>query len=157
MADMGLVAEAGEFVVDRGEGAYVFDESGRRYLDATASLWYCNVGHGRAEIAEAAGRQLARLAAYHTYADFATRPVLELAERVSSLFPVEGGAVFFTSGGGDAIESAVKLARRYWSLVGEPSRTVVIARDRAYHGLNGFGTALAGADTFREGVEPLVG
>jgi len=157
MADMGLVAERGELVIDRGEGAYVFDEDGRRYLDATASLWYCNVGYGREEIAEAAARQLRKLPVYHAYGDVATRPVLELAERVASLFPVEGAAVYFTSGGGEAVDSAIKLARGYWSRVGKPQRTVVIARDRAYHGLNGLGTSLAGSDVFREGVGPVAG
>src|SRR3954452_18162511 len=115
-ADMSVVRNE-EFVLARGEGASVFDEDETLSLDATASLWYCNVGHGRAEIADAAAHQLRTLAAYQTYGDLASRPVLDLADRVSSLFPVENYAVFFTSGGGDAIESAVKLARRYWSLL----------------------------------------
>jgi adenosylmethionine-8-amino-7-oxononanoate aminotransferase len=153
---MGLVSARGELVLERGEGVYVFDEQGRRYLDATASLWYCNVGYGRSEIADAVARQIRALPAYHTYTDLTTRPVTELAERIASLFPVEDVSVFFGSGGGgEAVDSAFKLARRYWSLVGESERTVVIARERAYHGMNGFGTALAGAEMWREGVGPL--
>jgi putrescine aminotransferase len=155
-ADMGLVSAAGELVLDRGEGVYVFDEDGRRYLDATASLWYCNVGHGRTEIAEAVGAQLTRLGAYHTYADVATRPVLELSEWIADHYPVPGSVVYFGSGGGgEGVESAVKLALRYWSLVGQGNRTVVISRDRAYHGMNGIGTALTGPAVFREGLPPF--
>ena len=154
-ADIAVLQERGELLLDRGEGVYVYDESGRRYLDSTAGLWFCNAGWGRSEIADAAAEQMRKLPAYHTYGDLATRPVTELAERIAALFPVEGSYVFFGSAGGEAIESAFKLARRYWTLNGEEQRTVVIARERAYHGLNGFGTALAGAEAWREGIGPL--
>lgn len=154
-ADMAVIAEFGELVLERGEGVYVYDEAGRRYLDSTAGLWFCNAGWGRAEIADAAAEQMRRLPAYHTYGDLATRPATELAERITGLFPVDGTAVFFVSAGGEAVESAFKLARRFWSLTGEPERTIVISRERAYHGLNGFGTALAGTEPWREGVGPL--
>jgi putrescine aminotransferase len=155
-ADMGLVEERGELVLDRGEGARVWDEQGRSYLDATASLWYCNVGYGRAEIADAAAAQIRRIPAYSAYADLATRPAVDLAERLAALAPLEDARVFFTSGGAESIESAAKLARRYFSLTGEPERTVLISRQRAYHGVAGFGTSLAGADIFREGIAPPV-
>jgi len=156
-ADMGLVAERGELVLERGEGVHVFDEQGRRYLDASAGPWFCNVGFGRAEIAEAAAGQLRDLPAYSAYADLANRPALELAERISALAPTPGAVVFLTCGGGEAVETAAKLARRYWSLVGEPERAVVVARERGYHGMNAYGTSLAGSDLFREGLGPLVG
>ena len=122
-ADMLAIETDGELVVDRGEGVHVWDEEGRRYLDATASLWYCNVGYGRDEIADAAQAQLRRLPAYSTFGDFSNRPAIELAERVRALAPVEESKVFLTSGGSDSIDTATKMARRYWQLLGETERT----------------------------------
>jgi putrescine---pyruvate transaminase len=98
-ADMAAVESGGELVIDRGEGAHVWDEHGRRYLDATAALWYCNVGYGREEIADAAYRQMVRLSAYSTFGDQSNRPAIELAERVAGLAPVPDSKVFLTSGG----------------------------------------------------------
>ena len=155
-ADMGRVAASGELVLERGEGVWLWDDQGRRSLDATAGLWFCNVGHGRTEIAEAAARQLGALAHYSGYGDFAARPVLDLADRVCAVAPVPDSAVFLTSGGGEAVDTAAKMVRRYWSLLGQPERTVVVARERAYHGLNAFGTSLAGADVFTAGYGTLV-
>ena len=156
LADMGLVAESGELVIERGEGARIWDEQGRSYIDAPAALWYCNVGYGRDEIAEAAAEQIRKIPCYSGYGDMATRPTVNLAERLAALAPIDDARVFFTSGGAEAIESAAKLSRRYFSLIGQPERTVLISRDRAYHGLAGFGTSLAGADAFREGLTSLV-
>ena len=154
-ADMAAVDRDGELVLVRGAGARVWDEQGREYLDATAGLWFANVGHGRQEIADAIGAQAARLAAHHTFGDVANRPALDLAERVASLAPVAGSRVFFTSGGSDSVDSAVKLARRYWSQVGQPQRTVVVVRDKAYHGMHMAGTSLAGIDDNRQGYGGL--
>jgi putrescine---pyruvate transaminase len=155
-ADMGLVEERGELVLERGEGSRLWDEQGRSYLDATAALWYCNVGYGRTEIGEAAAAQIARISAYSAYADLATRPAVDLAERLAALSPLDDARVFLCSGGAESIESAAKLARRYFSLTGEPERTILIARERCYHGVAGFGTSLAGADVFREGIDAPV-
>ncbi|HST24691.1 MAG TPA: aminotransferase class III-fold pyridoxal phosphate-dependent enzyme [Gaiellaceae bacterium] len=155
-ADMGLVEERGELVLERGEGARLWDEQGRSYIDATGALWYCNVGYGRAEIAEAAAEQIRLIPAYSAYADLATRPAVDLAERLAALSPLDDARVFFCSGGGEAIESASKLARRFFSLTGQPERSVLISRDRSYHGVAGFGTSLAGPDVFREGLTPPV-
>lgn len=148
-ADMGSVREYGELVIASGEGAYVTDEAGRRYLDATAALWYCNVGHGRRAIVDAVAEQMARLEAYSTFGDFANRPALDLAERLAQLAPVEDARIFFTSGGSDSVDTAVKLARRYWAEVGRPERHVIIARDKAYHGMHLAGTSLAGIEPNR--------
>jgi adenosylmethionine-8-amino-7-oxononanoate aminotransferase len=153
---MRKVSAGGELVIEHGEGVRVTDAQGRTYIDATAALWYCMIGYGRDEIAEAAAQQLRTLASYSCYGDIATAPTLELAERISSYAPMDDAVVFFTSGGGDAIDTAAKMARRYWSLRGEPERTIVIARERAYHGMNGYGTSLAGAPAFSEGIGQLV-
>src|SRR5581483_10824581 len=99
-----------EFVIERGEDVWIWDREGRRYLDATASLWYANVGHGRREIADAVAKQMARLEAYSTFGDFANEPALELAATLADLAPMPS-RVFLVSGGGDAIDTAAKLAR----------------------------------------------
>jgi putrescine---pyruvate transaminase len=153
-ADMGAVRHA-ELVIERGEDVWVWDSDGRRYLDATASLWYAMVGHGRPEIAAAVAEQMRKLEAYSAFGDFANRPALELAEALTDLAPMPS-RVFFGSGGGDGIDTAAKLARRYWYEVGEPDRTVLVSRTSGYHGTHGFGTALAGIPPNREGFGPQV-
>jgi putrescine---pyruvate transaminase len=155
-ANMAGVAATGELVIERGAGAYVFDEQGRRYFDATAGLWYCNVGYGRSEIAEAAAEQMRRLCAYSNFGDFATRPTLDLADRVAALAPIEDAKVFLTSGGSDSVDTAAKLVLRYWSELGEPGRDVIIVREHAYHGMHAAGTGLAGIPGNREGYPALL-
>src|SRR5437764_9880277 len=97
-ADMGAVRHA-ELVIERGEDVWVWDTDGRRYLDATASLWYANVGHGRSEIAAAVAEQMAQLEAYSAFGDFASRPALELAEALANRAPMPS-RIFLGSGGG---------------------------------------------------------
>jgi putrescine aminotransferase len=153
-ADMGAVA-GHEVVIARGEGVRVFDESGRRYLDGASSLWYANTGHGRPEIGEAVQRQLGALDAFHAFGDFANRPALELADRLAALAPQPGSKVFLTSGGGDSIETATKLARLFHSVGGEPDRRFLISRTNGYHGTHGIGTSILGMP-YTEGFSPLV-
>src|SRR6186713_28446 len=155
-AAMGKV-DSHEFVLTRGEGCRVWDVEGNEYLDATAGLWFVNVGHGRAEIADAVAEQLRTLAAHHVFGDQANPPALELAARLAELAPVEDAAVFFGSSGGEAIDTAAKIARRYWALVGSPERTVVLSRRFAYHGTNAYGTSLSGIPAVRDGYGTLVG
>jgi putrescine---pyruvate transaminase len=141
----------------RGEGAVVFDATGRGYLDALASLWYCNVGHGRAELADAAADQMRRLAAYQVFDSYTNPPAEALARRLAGLAPQPGAKVFFTPGGGsDAIDTAAKLTRAYWRAAGQPGRQVIIARTRAYHGMNAYGTTLGGIPANAEQFGPLV-
>ena len=154
-ADMSAVDRDGELVLARGEGARVWDEAGRSYLDATAGLWFANVGHGRREIADAMAAQASTLAAYSTFGDMANRPALELATKVAALAPVTGSKVFFTSGGSDSVDTAVKMVRRYWALLDRPDRRVVLVRDKAYHGMHLAGTALAGIDDNQAGYGAL--
>ena len=155
-AAMGKV-DGHELVLTRGEGCRVWDVEGSEYLDATAGLWFANVGHGRSEIADAVGAQLRLLAAHHVFGDHANEPALELARRVADLTPVEDAAVFFGSSGGEAVDTAAKIARRYWVLVGRPERTVVVSRSFAYHGTNAYGTSLSGLPAVRDGYGILVG
>jgi putrescine---pyruvate transaminase len=140
------------FVLSRGMGSLVWDVSGKEYVDATASLWYTLIGHGRRELAEAARAQMLRLGAYYTHGDLATPATLRLADRVCELSPVEDPLVLLNSGGSDAVETAAKLARRYWNVVGKPSKVELLHREFSYHGLHGLGTELAGIRPLREGL-----
>jgi putrescine aminotransferase len=153
-ADMHAV-RANELIIARGEGAYVWDVDGNRYLDGTASLWNVNVGHGRTEIVEAAAAQMRELASYSTFGAFANRPALELAERLAGTAPLDDPRIFFGSGGGDAIDTAAKLARRYFAAVGQPERTHLISRTQGYHGTHGLGTSIGGIPANRLDVGPL--
>jgi putrescine---pyruvate transaminase len=156
-ADMAALERTGSVVLARGEGAQVWDEAGNRYLDATAGLWFANVGFGRREIADAVAAQMAQLPAHSTFGDLSNRPAEDLAERVAGLAPVPGSKVFFTSGGSDSIDTATKMARRYWQLKGQPGRTVMIKRERAYHGMHTAGTSLAGIPANISGYGDLLG
>ncbi len=157
VADMHAVQKHGELILDRADGVTVWDTADRRYLDAVGGLWYCNVGYGRTELIDAATAQLRRLPAYSNYGDLTTESTTTLADRLASIAPMDDASVFFTSGGGESIETAVKLVRRYWSLRGEADRTIIISRERAYHGLAGYGTSIVGTDAFTVGVGPLAG
>lgn len=154
-ADMSAVAHD-RMTLQRGEGVWVYDDRGRHYLDGTASLWYCNAGHGRQEIVDAAAEQMRRLEAYSTFGDFTNAPAERLAHRLAELAPMDGAKVFLTSGGGEAIDTAAKLARQYWVQRGAPERTRLLSRGQAYHGTNGFGTALGGIAPNREGFGELI-
>lgn len=154
-ANMAAVRD-NEFLVERAEDVWVFDHTGRRLLDATASLWYANVGHGRRVIADRVAEQLVRLDAYSIFGDVANSPALELADRLASLAPVDDARIFLASGGGDAIDTAAKLIRAYWRLCGEPQRTYLISRTHAYHGTHAFGTSLGGIEANISGWGQLI-
>jgi putrescine---pyruvate transaminase len=156
-ANMAALAGSAISVV-RGEGSTVYDADGRAYLDALASLWYCNVGYGRAELAEAAATQMRQIAGFQTF-EYYTNPSAEaLCERIAELAPMRDAKIFLTPGGGsDAVDTAGKLARAYWRAVGEPNRQVIISRSHAYHGMNAYGTSLGGIPLLTEAFSPLVG
>jgi putrescine aminotransferase len=154
-ADMAAVRE-GEFVLDHGEDVWVYDTEGNRYLDGTASLWYANIGHGRHEIADAAAEQMRKLAGYSIFGDHTNEPARALAARIAGLAPMPDAKVFFTTGGGEAIDSAVKIARRYHDAQGEPGRVHVISRAQSYHGTNGIGTGIAGIEANRAGFGEIL-
>ena len=156
-ADMAAVSGTGAITLVGGEGAHVVDDTGRRYLDATASLWYCNVGWGRRRRSRAAAAaQMAELPAYSTFGDLTNRPAEALADRVAAIAPVPESKVFFTSGGSDSIDTATKMARRYWQLRGEPDRSILIRREKAYHGMHTGGTSLAGIPANAAGHGELI-
>jgi putrescine aminotransferase len=155
-SDMGAIESGGEFVITRGEGVRVFDDSGRSYLDATAGLWFASVGHGRTELADAAAAQLRKIAHFSTFGNYTNDVTNALAERLASLAPIAGSKVFLTSGGSDSIDTAAKIARRYWVERGEPTRTIMVGRQKAYHGMHYAGTSLGGLPPNTDGYGVLV-
>jgi adenosylmethionine-8-amino-7-oxononanoate aminotransferase len=142
-ADMRAVASA-ELVIRSADGVWLEDVDGKRYLDATASLWYCNVGYGRREIADAVADQIARLPAYSSFGAYTTEPTIRLAERLAALAPIDDAVVFLGSGGSDAVDTAAKLVRRYWDVSGRPEKRIIVSREHGYHGMHAWGTSLAG-------------
>ncbi|MCW2941106.1 MAG: aminotransferase [Actinomycetia bacterium] len=142
-------------VITRGSGPYVFDSNGKRYLDGLSGLFVSQVGHGRAELAEAAAKQ-ARELAYFPLWSYAHPNAIELAERLATLAPGDLNRVFFTTSGSEAVESAWKLARSYFKLTGSPERFKVISRDIAYHGTTMGALSITGLPGIKHPFEPLV-
>jgi adenosylmethionine-8-amino-7-oxononanoate aminotransferase len=144
-------APANRVTIVGGEGAWIETDQGVRLLDATAGLWHANIGHGRESLAVAAATQMRKLETYHTFGTFVNDQAVALADRVAALSPIEDAKVFFVSGGSDAIDTAAKLARRFWQLQGQTNKRIIVSREWAYHGLHGFGTSIGGIPYNREG------
>ncbi|MEI8051236.1 MAG: aspartate aminotransferase family protein [Actinomycetes bacterium] len=142
-------------IMVKGEGAYVWDQRGKRYLDGISSLFTSQLGHGRVELAEAAAEQ-AKTLAYFPLWTYAHPKAIELAEKVASLAPGDLNRIFFTTGGGEAVESAWKLARQYHHLGGEHGRYKVISRDIAYHGTTMGALSITSIPVMRTPFEPLI-
>jgi adenosylmethionine-8-amino-7-oxononanoate aminotransferase len=140
-----------QVVIEQGEGCHLVTADGRRLYDGTAGLWHANVGHARPELAAAAYDQMLRLETYHVFARFVNAQALRLAERLGSLSPIPNAKVILNSGGSDAIDVACKLARRHWQREGRPTKTTILSREFAYHGLHAFGTSIAGLEFNRVG------
>jgi adenosylmethionine-8-amino-7-oxononanoate aminotransferase len=151
---LGAYAEHEIPIISRGEGCYVYDEHGKRYLDALSALFCVNIGHGRADIAQAGADQAKELG-FFTNWSYAHPPAIELAARIASLAPGDLNRVFFTSGGSEAVESALKLARQYHGMRGKGSKYKVIAREIAYHGTSLGALSATGVTGLRQPFEPL--
>jgi len=142
-------------VIERGEGAYVWDNHGNRYLDGLAGLFVVQAGHGRQEIADAAANQAAKLG-YFPLWTYAHPTAIELAARLAALAPGDLNRVFFTTGGGEAVEAAWKLARQYFLAIGQPDRVKVIARSTAYHGTTLGALNITGLEAIKEPFLPML-
>jgi len=142
-------------VIARGEGAYIWDDRGRRYLDGLAGLFVVQVGHGRRELAQAGARQAEELAFFPLWS-YAHPRAIELAERLAGYAPGDLNRVFFTTGGGEAVETAWKLAKQYYKLVGKPTKHKVISRSIAYHGTTQGALSITGIPPAKVPFEPLV-
>jgi adenosylmethionine-8-amino-7-oxononanoate aminotransferase len=144
-------------VIERAEGCYIWDSDGNRYLDALSALYCVNIGYGPwPEIAEAAAAQLRALPFFTNWVGFATPPSLELSERLSRLVPIDVGRIFFVGGGSEAIETALKIARQYHRLRGEPTRHKFVTRRSAYHGTTFGALSVNGSASLRQPFEPLL-
>jgi putrescine aminotransferase len=139
----------------RGKGARLWDADGNEYVDGTCGLWQCAVGHGRAELADVAARQMRTLEFYASFWDFSNEPAIRLAARLAGLSPPGLDRIFFTNGGSEGIETAIKLARLAWEAAGEPQRDVILSRKGAYHGVGSASLAATGIAPLKEGFDPL--
>src|SRR5437870_4474671 len=144
-----------QLIIVSGQGATLTDIEGREYVDGMASLWNVNVGYGREELAAAAAEQMKTLAFSSAYGGFGTAPAIRLAAKLADLAPGDLGVTYFGSGGGEANDTAYKIARLYWKLRGEPERVNIISRIRDYHGLTYAATSATGLANFWKGFEPL--
>src|SRR5665811_1180107 len=148
-------ADADIQMIVRGEGQYVFDQHGKRYLDGLSGLFVSQIGHGRVDVAEAGARQAAELA-YFPLWSYAHPRAIELAQRLAGYAPGDLNRVFFTTSGSEAVESAWKLAKQYFRLRGDNDRYKVISRDIAYHGTTMGALTITSIDAYRTPFEPLV-
>ena len=143
-------------IVSRGRGALLWDVQGKEYVDGTGGLWQCPVGHGRPELAEAAAAQMRTLEFYSSFGDYSNEPSIALAEKLLSIAPSSMRKVFFTNGGSEGIETAIKLVRLANHHAGHRERTVILARQGGYHGMGGGSLAVTGMGRLTEGYGPLM-
>ncbi|MFJ8244792.1 aspartate aminotransferase family protein [Peribacillus asahii] len=138
------------FIFSEGKGIYLYDVLGNKIMDGMSSLWNVNIGHGRKEIAEAATEQMSKLAFSSCFSTFSNEPVIKLAEKISQITPGDLNTTFFTSGGSESNDTAIKLVRHYWILKGEKDRKKIISRKKSYHGLAMGATNATGLKPFRD-------
>ena len=156
--DFKSLAAEGSRVIIRAEGAYLYDSEGNEILDGMAGLWCVNVGYGRRELAEAAYRQMQELPYYNSFFKSANPPAIELARQLAELTPPQFNRVFFAGSGSEANDTIVRMVRRYWDLLGEGGRDVIISRVNAYHGSTMAGASLGGMSAMHsQGGLPIPG
>jgi PLP-dependent transaminase len=139
----------------RGKGALLWDVDGKEYVDGTCGLWQCAVGHGREELGRVAAEQMAKLEFYASFWNFANEPSIRLATRLTELSPPGLDHVFFTNGGSEGIETALKLVRLAWDSAGQSERDLILSRKSAYHGVGSASLAATGLAPLKEGFDPL--
>jgi 4-aminobutyrate--pyruvate transaminase len=154
VSNLRSLRDEGPLVMVRGEGVFLWDSDGKRYIDAFAGLWNVNVGHGREELAEAAAAQIREVAFVPTFFGLASPPPIELATRLASLFPDPLNHFQFTAGGAESNETALKIARYYWWLKGQPDRVKILSRTMAYHGIAMGALSATGIPAYYEGFGP---
>ncbi len=154
---MKTLQERGPLVFERGEGAYLYDMQGKRYLDAHASLWLANVGYGRAEVIDAVCSQLKRMAYFSMFMSYSNEPAIQLAAKLLELTEPEGmGKVFYSNSGSEAVETALKIARQYWRNLGKAGKYKFISRRNAYHGVTFGALSATGIMANRQAFGPLL-
>jgi putrescine aminotransferase len=156
--DFKALAAKGTRVIVRAEGVYLYDSRGQQILDGMAGLWCVNVGYGRTELAEVARAQMLELPYYNSFFQTAHPPAIELSKQLVDVTPPQFNHVFFAGSGSEANDTVVRMVRRYWDLMGEPGRTVIVSRENAYHGSTMAGASLGGmAFMHAQGGLPIPG
>jgi putrescine aminotransferase len=156
--DFKALAAKGARVIVRADGVYLYDSDGHRILDAMAGLWCVNVGYGRTELADVARAQMLELPYYNSFFQTAHPPAIELARKLVEITPPQFNHVFFAGSGSEANDTVVRMVRRYWDLMGEPERSVIVSRENAYHGSTMAGASLGGmAFMHAQGGLPIPG
>jgi adenosylmethionine-8-amino-7-oxononanoate aminotransferase len=156
VSNLAAVERDGATVITRGEGVYVWDATGRRYIDGFSGLWNVNIGHGRSELAEAAAAQIRDLDFAPTFFGLSNPPAIELAAKLARLFPEPINTFQFTSGGAESNETALKIARYYWWLKGQGEKITILSRKMGYHGIAMGALAATGIPAYHEGFGPQV-
>jgi putrescine aminotransferase len=157
-SDMKKLNAAGTRIIERGEGCYIYDNHGKKYLDGFAGLWCVNIGYGRKEIADAVARQMNELPYYNTFFGTTTPPTALLAQKITSHAGPNINRVFFTGSGSEANDTWFRMARVYWAALGKPSKKMVIARRNGYHGSTVVGASMGGMKYMHEqGALPIEG
>ena len=142
--DFKSLAQKGSRIITRADNIYLWDSDGHKILDAMSGLWCVNVGYGRTELINAATRQLQELPFYNSFFQTATPPAIELAELLAQVSPPQFKHVFFSGSGSEGNDTVVRMVRRYWDVLGQPGRSVIISRNNAYHGSTMAGASLGG-------------
>jgi adenosylmethionine-8-amino-7-oxononanoate aminotransferase len=156
VTNLKVVLEEGALVLAKGEGVYLWDTDGNKYIDGFAGLWNVNVGHGRHELAVAAADQIDEVAFVPTFFGLSSPPAIDLAAKLAELFPGSLNHIHFASGGAEANESALKIARYYWYLKGQPDKIKIISRKQGYHGIAMGALAATGIPAYHQGFGPGV-
>lgn len=155
-ANISYLAKRPPLVIERGDGVYVFDSAGKKYIDGQGGLWNVNAGHNRPEIIAAIKAQLEKLSFYSIFGGTTNQPTIDLSAVLCRIAAPEGiTRAFFSSGGSEANEASYKLARQYWRQMGKPTRTKIVSLKRAYHGVTLAALSASGTTAYREGFEPL--
>ena len=142
--DFQALAQKGARIITRADGIYLWDSDGQQILDAMSGLWCVNVGYGQTALVDAAAKQMRELPFYNAFFQTATPPAIELAELLAEVSPPGFGHVFFTNSGSEGNDTVVRMVRRYWDILGQPDRQVIISRQNAYHGSTMAGASLGG-------------
>ena len=151
--NMKLHQETGPLIIDRGEGVYVFDDSGKRYLEGMAGLWCTSLGYGEQRLIDAATRQMSKLPVYHTFGSKSNEPAIDLAEKLVTIAPAPMSKAFFMNSGSEANDTAIKLVWYYNNALGRPQKKKIISRIRAYHGVTIAAASLTGLPYAQTGFD----
>ncbi len=156
--DHAALGKKGTRVITRAEGVYLYESGGRRILDGMSGLWCVNLGYGRRELADAAYQQMQELPYYNSFFQVAHPPAIELARLLAEVTPPQFKHVFFTGSGSEANDTVVRTVRRYWDVLGQPQRSIIISRHNAYHGSTMAGASLGGMKAMhQQGGLPIPG